>query len=256
MIHFHGGPITPDPCAIETWEGRHAFVSFADDRQIGLAFEICQSVGLDNGEFSRWKAGKPTDWPGFYRWVARWRRHPGFDFAVIPDVIGGSEAENDALAEEWDRHFPRHEAAVVWHVNESVERLVRLATEYPRVAIGSSGEFDVSKPNAFLARMDAVLPHILDDEGYPICKLHGLRMLNPLIFTKLPLTSADSTNVARNIGIDKAWRGTYQPKSKRTRAAILVERIEAHNAIGCRPDLVMLGHNRGPTLDEFEALLG
>jgi len=56
---------------------------------------------------------------------------------------------------------------------------------------------------------------------------------DPVIFTALPLASADSTNVARNIGIDAAWRGTYRPRSKDLRAAILVERIEAANG-ACR----------------------
>jgi hypothetical protein len=230
MIHYHGGPITPDPCAIKAWTGRHAFISYAHDRQIGLAAEVCQSFALDNGAFSFWKAEKAVNWPGFYEWVDRWRRHPGFDFAVVPDVIEGGEEENDALAAEWP--FPKHEAAVVWHVNESIDRLVRLAHEWPRVCIGSSGDYDVSKPSAFLARMAEALPPILDAEGYPKCKLHGLRMLNPNLFSKLPLASADSTNVARNIGIDKAWRGTYQPASKETRTIVLVERIEATNGIG------------------------
>lgn len=55
-------------------------------------------------------------------------------------------------------------------------------------------------------------------------------MLNPAVFSEVPLSSADSTNVARNIGIDSAWRGTYQPRSKETRASILVERIEGSNS--------------------------
>ncbi|MDR9993265.1 hypothetical protein PTZ59_24650, partial [Enterobacter hormaechei subsp. steigerwaltii] len=66
---------------------------------------------------------------------------------------------------------------------------------------------------------------------YPITKLHGLRMLNADIFRHIPLSSADSTNVARNIGIDKAWdKSAYAPASKETRAAVLVERIEAFNS--------------------------
>jgi hypothetical protein len=55
-------------------------------------------------------------------------------------------------------------------------------------------------------------------------------MLNPEIFTKLPLSSADSTNVARSIGMDNDWRGQYSPRSKETRTTILVERIEGHNS--------------------------
>lgn len=49
---------------------------------------------------------------------------------------------------------------------------------------------------------------------------------NPAVFEHVPLASADSTNVARNIGIDARWKGTYAPASKETRAAVLVERIE------------------------------
>ncbi|EOD0414137.1 hypothetical protein ACJAKF_004471, partial [Salmonella enterica subsp. enterica serovar Montevideo] len=90
----------------------------------------------------------------------------------------------------------------------------------------------VKRPNLAVARMKDLIRHIIDVHGMPVTKLHGLRMLNPLIFTKLPLASADSTNVARNIGIDKAWSGAYAPASKETRAALMVERIESYNSPG------------------------
>jgi hypothetical protein len=62
-----------------------------------------------------------------------------------------------------------------------------------------------------------------------MCKLHGLRMLNPTVYSQLPLASADSTNVARNIGIDSAWTGAYMKGlSKGVRAMVLRERIEKH----------------------------
>lgn len=235
MIHYHGGPITPATCALKAWSARHAFVSYAATTQMTLAAQVSQSFGLDNGAFSFWKAGTSTDWPGYYRWVAGWRTHPGFDFAVVPDVIEGSEEDNDALLTEWP--FPKHEGAAVWHINESIERFVRLAQEWPRVCIGSSGEWDVSTPTKFLVRAKEAVRAICGSDHRPVCKLHGLRMLNPTIFTKLPLASADSTNVARNIGIDSAWKGTYQPRRKETRATILVERIEAHNsACELRPE--------------------
>jgi hypothetical protein len=230
MIHYHGGPITPDTCAIKVWTARHAFVSFAATQQMNLAAEICQSFALDNGAFTFWKRGSGTHWPDYYGWVSCWRNHPGFDFAVVPDVIEGSEDENDQLAAEWP--FPRHQGAVVWHINESIERLRRLSREWPRVCIGSSGEWDVSTPQRFLGRATQAIGAICDDDNRPVCKLHGLRMLNPAIFSKLPLASADSTNVARNIGIDSSWKGTYQPRSKETRAVILTERIESFNSVG------------------------
>lgn len=231
MIPYHGGPITPTKAALRAWTGRHAFVSYTRPDQVTLVAQVCQSFAFDNGAFSLWKARLPVNWPLFYRWVGDWRRHPGFDFAVVPDVIGGSEAENDALAAEWP--FPRHEGAVVWHINESIDRLVKLAHEWPRVCIGSSGDFDVRRPAAFLARAREAIGAVCDDEGFPVCKLHGLRMLNPAIFTQLPLASADSTNVARNIGLDSRWTGTYRPRARDLRAEILVDRIEHHNG-ACR----------------------
>lgn len=230
MIHYHGGPITPDTCAMRVWAARHAFISYACPQQMNLAAEITQSFALDNGAFTLWKRGGAIDWNGYYDWVEEWRAHPGFDFAVVPDVIEGTEEENDALAAEWP--FPKHQGAVVWHINESLARLKRLSREWPRVCIGSAGEWDVSMPRQFLGRATQMIGGICDARGRPPCKLHGLRMLNPAIYSRLPLSSADSTNVARNIGIDAAWKGTYQPKSKETRAAILVERIESANSLG------------------------
>lgn len=234
MIHYHGGPLTPVSSALRVWAARHAFISFQAPAQIEVAAEVAQSFALDNGAFSLWRAGKPTDWTAYYGWVAGWRTHPGFDFAVIPDVIEGGESENDDLAEQWP--LPRHEGAPVWHTDESIDRLVRLADRWPRVCLGSSGEYDVARVERAVARLTDAIRAISDTTGRPRCKLHGLRMLNPRIFTRLPLASADSTNVARNIGIDKRWRGTYPPASKETRAYILAERIEAHNAPGEMPE--------------------
>lgn len=62
-----------------------------------------------------------------------------------------------------------------------------------------------------------------------MARLHGLRMLDPAIFTKLPLSSADSTNAAVNSGsLDRF--GMYLPPTTAQRAAVIAERIEAHNS--------------------------
>lgn len=231
MIHYHGGPITPDTCAIKAWSARHAFVSFENPGQLKLVAEICQSFAIDNGAFTAWqKAGRENkiDWRKYYEFIERWKNSPGFDFAIIPDVINGGAAENDALLAEWPHG--KFCGVPVWHMNESDDRFIRLCNEWPRVAIGSLGEYDVKIPTKAVQKLKDIIRHVVDKHGQPITKLHGLRMLNPTIFTKLPLSSADSTNVARNIGIDKAWRGAYSPKSKETRAAVMVERIESHNS--------------------------
>lgn len=230
MIHYFGGPITPETCALRAWKARHAFISFAHGWQINIAAEVSQSFALDNGAFSLWKSGKIVNWQEYYRWVAEWKRHPGFDFAVIPDVINGSEEANDDLLLQWPHG--NFAGAPVWHTNESLDRLDRLSRAWPRVCIGSSGEHDVSVVSKALPHLVEAITYICDHRGRPRCKLHGLRMLNPKLFTHLPLASADSTNLARNIGIDKAWTGTYRPTSRETRAMIIAERTEHHNSLG------------------------
>lgn len=231
MIHYHGGPITPDPCALKVWKGGHAFVSYAAPQQIALAAEISQSFGIDNGAFTFWKSGKKIDWSKFYEWLMQWAWHPRLDFFCIPDVIGGTEKENDALISACP--FGKDRAAPVWHTNESLPRFRYLARNFSRVCIGSSGEYDVSLVEPYVARVKQALRVIVNENGQPLCKVHLLRGLNPKIFTRLPASSADSTTVGRNIGLDDRWKGTYQPMSKITRAIILRERIEYYQS-ACR----------------------
>lgn len=227
MIHYHGLPITPDTAAVSAVDGGHAFVSFRHPGQLGIAASVCQSFALDNGAFSAWRNGKPVvDWGPFYAWAAAGKMIPACDFAVIPDVIDGNEADNDALLAEWP--LPRWFGAPVWHMHESLERLERMASAWPRVCIGSSGEFASIGTAAWWGQMARAMRVLCDDDGRPMCKLHGLRMLDPEIFGRLPLSSADSTNIGRNIGIDKAWRGTYTPPTKEARAAVMRARIEAN----------------------------
>lgn len=227
MIHYHGLPITPGTACATAISAGHAFVSFAHPDQLGIAVEVCQSFALDNGAFSAWRSGKPIyDWAPFYEWAASARRCPGCDFAVIPDVIDGDEAANDALVEAWP-----HGAfgAPVWHMHESIARFERLCLRWPRVCIGSSGEFAEVGAGAWWNRMAEALNAVCDEDGFPTSRLHGLRMLNPEVFSRLPLASADSTNIGRNVGIDKAWRGTYTPPNKDVRAAVMRSRIESTN---------------------------
>ena len=232
MIHYHGLPITPATAARAAVTGGHAFVSFRYPDQFGIAIEVCQSFAVDNGAFSAWKSGNPVDdWSAYYAWVDGLRNCPSFDFAVIPDVIDGDEKANDALINEWP-FTARHAfcGSPVWHMHESIGRLQRLAHAWPRVCIGSSGRFATVGNSSWWGRIAEAMNAICDEDGLPITKLHGLRMLNPEVFSRLPLASADSTNIAKNVGIDSAWRGTYQPVNKDARAQIIRGRIEAYQS--------------------------
>lgn len=228
MIHYHGTPITPDDAAVQILTGRHGLVSFANPRQITLVAEVCQSFVLDNGAFTFWKTGRSVDTEEYYSWVSDWKNHPAFDWALIPDVIEGSEAQNDELLMRWP--FSEHIGVPVWHLHESVDRLVCLAKLYPRIAFGSSAEYSKVGSEIWWQRMAEALSRIVDEHGQPISKLHGLRMLNKDIFTKLPFSSADSTNVARNIGLDVKWKGTYAPPTKGARGIAIANKVEAHQS--------------------------
>lgn len=81
--------------------GRHALVPFAYSRQVSLVAEVAASFVFDNSAFSKWKSGITVNWQDYYRFVDDWCRHPGFDWALIPDVIDGDEAANDQLLEAW-----------------------------------------------------------------------------------------------------------------------------------------------------------
>jgi hypothetical protein len=231
MIKYHGLPITPATAAVAAVHAGHAFVSFSAPDQLGTAIVACQSFAIDNGAFTAWKAGRPvTNWSPYYAWADMCRKIPSCDFAVIPDVIDGDEASNDALLEEWP--LPRWFGVPVWHMHESIDRLNRLVDAgWPRVALGSSGEYSKVGDARWWRRMGAAMDAVCDEYGQPKVKLHGLRMLNPSVFCHLPLASADSTNIGRNVGIDRQWSsGRYLPPTKEARAAVMRARIESVNA--------------------------
>jgi hypothetical protein len=235
VIHFHGGPVTPDDAAVTLWTRRHAMVSFENPRQTALAFEVCQTVRLDCGAFSKWRGdGSAVDVAAYADWVRSWELHPAFDGAIIPDAIDGDAAANDKLIAQW--LVKEHMTGIpVWHLHEDVERLRYLVQcargrVYPAVALGSSGQWATPGSVGWWNRMDEAMTAICDEGGRPLCKLHGLRMLSPTIFAHLPLAAADSCNVARNIGLDTKWTGSYAPVTSAQRALVLAERIEYHVA--------------------------
>jgi hypothetical protein len=136
VIHYHGTPITPRSKLLEL-AGRCFCVSFAHPQDVQACHQIGQAVMLDNGAFTLWRTGRPTNWPAYYRWCERWLEYRT-TWAVIPDVIDGTERENDRLLAAWPF---RDRGAPVWHLHERLDRLVRLAQEWPRVCLGSSGSY-------------------------------------------------------------------------------------------------------------------
>lgn len=190
-IHYHGTPITPRTVML-TLAGRFFCVSHADPRDVDLAHQIGQGVMLDNGAFSAWRVGRQVDWNSFYQWSEPWLDYHT-TWAVIPDVIDGSEAENDALIAQWPHGV---KGAPVWHLHESIDRLKRLAQQWPRICLGSSGSWRHVGTDAWRARMDEAM-NALCGNGPPPAWLHMLRGMR-LSGDRYPFASIDSADIARN----------------------------------------------------------
>jgi hypothetical protein len=231
MLHYHGMSGMNDGVAVAAVGAGHGLISFAYPEPLGAAIEICQSFALDNGAYSAWKCGREIEWAQFYQWVDQARFFPNFDFAVIPDRITGTELENDRLLDQWpwQRDQFLGVGAPVWHPHESTSRLERLVNHWPRLCIGGSPDFRIGS-DRWWNRMAEAMDVLCDDRGRPKVKIHGLRLLDPEIFKKLPLASADSTNISRNIKYDDKWSKGYRPLSYETRAKVLRERIEIHQS--------------------------
>lgn len=225
MKHFHGTPISGTKIAqTQVLRGRFAFVPWKAPRTLEIAMAVSRGFAVDNSAFSFWRTGEKPHWPDYIAWVKGFCRHPRFEFAVIPDVIDGTEADNDELIKQWDKacwHPMRVHGCPVWHLHESMERLERLVNgRYDIVALGSSGQYATPGVGDWWNRMDEAFEVICED-GQPRCRVHGLRMLSPKIVRRYPFYSCDSTNVAQNgwrearkHGFDNAAWGAEQIASR------------------------------------------
>jgi hypothetical protein len=223
VIAYHGTPLGgPRQDVARFMHGRHAMVPFPRQEDLGAVAECAESFVFDNGAFSVWKSGAVLDVDGYTRWCEDWARHPGLDWCLIPDVIDGDERDNDVLLSAWPSSIP---GVPIWHLHESLHRLDRLAHEWHRVALGSSGQYATPGSEQWTDRMAEAMRTICDSDGKPCCRLHGLRMLAPAIVQRYPFASADSTNVAQNSNSSRA----YTPPTKWQRAVNLAWRLE-HNS--------------------------
>jgi len=208
VIKFYGTPLSPIKVFKDAMKGRNCLIPFPNPQDQFRADEICNGKILDNGAFTVWRKGIKIDWNKYYDWVGESRR----DFFFIPDVIDGTEEENDALLK--DNHFP--DGVPIWHLGESFDRLSRLAADYDLIAFGSSGKFKELGTFKWHRRMHEAMDVVCDKVGKPLVDIHMLRCLNPAIFTRYPFFSGDSTGLAQNHSRD-GWEN-------------IVNRIEPYNS--------------------------
>lgn len=156
---------------------------------------------LDNGAYTLWRRNTqrstPLSWDAYYVLCREWLEYRT-TWAVIPDVIDGSERDNDRLIAEWFAKMGSYrQAAPVWHLSESIDRLIRLTRTFDRVCIGSSGDYAVIGNDRWNNRMNDTFNSICKGSGSPDCWLHMLRGMS-LSGSIYPFSSVDSTDIARN----------------------------------------------------------
>jgi hypothetical protein len=190
-MHYHGTPITPRATLLEL-AGRNFCVSFAEPRDVTVVHQIGQSVMLDNGAFTIWKQGGTPDWDAWASWVEPWLDY-STTWVVLPDVIDGTEEENDRLM----RVFWNIPGAPVWHLHESLDRLKRLCDYTNRVCFGSSGAYATVGSDAWHRRIEEAFNAISDPAGRVNNWIHMLRGMS-LSGSHYPFSSVDSTDIARN----------------------------------------------------------
>jgi hypothetical protein len=194
-IHYHGTPISP-VSVLRLMAGRHFCVSHVRRDQIKHVKQIGQSLMFDNGAFTHYRQNTKPDWPAFYGWVDdQANRHN--DWAVIPDVIDGSEAENNALLLQWPHG--KKLGSPVWHLGESFKRLHDLAwAGYDRICFGSSGEYWQIDSYKWLKRVEAAFDLLCPHGGgqTPVA-VHMLRGMS-VAGSRFPFASVDSSGFARN----------------------------------------------------------
>lgn len=218
--HFHALPITPNS-ELYTCAGRNFLVSYGTSAksQAAIAESIAQQIRWDNGAFSRYRklvkwikaqreAGvhisadeehellnAPQDWSGFYKWVDEKLDRPT-SFAIIPDVIDGASQLQDALLKEWpfgERGMP------VFHIHHNHERLLRLLDEWPRVAIGSAGEFWQVLSEPWCRRMDFLFNEVEHRHGRRTPYTHMLRGMQLVLAPHpYPFAAVDGSDAGQN----------------------------------------------------------
>ena len=147
---------------------------------------------LDNGAFSAWRIGKPTNWPGYYDFCDRWLEYPT-TWAVIPDVIDAPSQEQDGLLNEWPFGF---RGAPVWHLDEPVVRLLRLAEKWPRICFGSTAQYSKVGSPVWVRKVDEAF-EALSSRHRHLPWVHMLRGMQCCEW-QFPFASVDSTDVAQN----------------------------------------------------------
>lgn len=201
MLHYHGTPLTPRS-ELQKMAGKNFCVSFANPNDADWCLSQGQSVMWDNGAFSMRDKKQAFDPVAFAKWVESRLGHP--HWAVVPDVIGGGVDDQRAAMSGWPH--PKELSAPVWHMGLSVEWLIEIADNWPRLCFGSSHEYWQVGSDQWARRADIAFNELERRGLRPwVHMLRGLSLCGDV----WPFASADSCNVALNFKGDNRRQG-YQ----------------------------------------------
>lgn len=207
---YHGTPITPNR-VLQHLGARDYCVSYYRPDQVEWVNANARSWFADNGIFSAWQKGVEFNdayWQAYYDFCRRWCMDGRCSWAVIPDPIGTGTQELDYFIREWPSDLRDH-GVPVYHLDEPIHRAVALLERFGRLCVGATGEYRVILSPAFCERMDELFNAIHAGFGFipPIHFFRGLQLLKPEY--DWPITSADSTDVARNHNLLKRFNENY-----------------------------------------------
>jgi hypothetical protein len=204
-IHYHGTPISPNETLL-TLSGRHFCVSFARPDQTKLVHQMGQSIMHDCGAYSVWKKTKEPryDWNPYYAWVEP-LLYSAAHWAIIPDEIDSGTQAQDYLVSQWP--FGQR-GSPVWHMDEPIERLLRLCDAWPKVCIGSTDEYRVVGSPNWRRRIDEAFTALVPRHRF-LPWLHMLRGMQTVKWG-YPFTSVDSTDIGQNHHRKKSSDGARQ----------------------------------------------
>lgn len=211
----------------ELLAGRGVLVSYAliesgdvtlDDLRAFVALN-CELV-FDNGEFSRWKSGRPTNGAAYYEWLK------GLDAQGVPwlwaaalDVIGDAEGTRanwrDAQREHADL-LPR--LVPVFHEGDPWDLLAEYDPEKRLVALGRI-EGRGSKRATFLWYDEAF-------NRYPEMRPHALGNASPETLEPYPFASFDATSWERNAAYSNAHGWPFNRCTRELRMRAYIEAAE------------------------------
>lgn len=213
--------------ALDLLAGRGVLVSYAlvEEGRVKLADLVAFSnagcdLVFDNGEFSRWKSGRPTDGPAYYAWLraldaagVRWR------WAVALDVIGdaeGTRANWRASQRDYADLLPR--LVPVFHEGDPWGLLDEYEPQSRLVALGRT-EGRESKRKTFEWYDGCFNRH-------PEMRPHALGNASPETLEPYPFASFDASSWERNAAYSNAHGWPFNRCSKRLRMQAYIEAAE------------------------------